>query len=598
MLRSGYRTRNDDYERLLRHYVPRNDGRGKMYADVVVLTYQSPEIGIYTYQIPSELKNSIKVGQLVEVPFGSRAPYGIVIAIKAIEPTNVIKIRPIIGLALAKPLLLPYQIELLRWMANYYAAPLVNCLEAMLPPLTRKSLIVNGSSGQKIHPINDKQSTMNQTLVLVPSINRIPETLAKFPQAKNYVLFHNQLKVSEIFAAWMQIITGEVDFIFGSRSAIFSPCPSLAKIIIFDEHDGAYKDERSPYFDTLLVAEKIQKLTSAKLEIIDSAPKITTYFSHDNDLQIPKNPLPKTVVVSMIDERNAGNKSPISDVLSNLLVRNYKSGGKSLLFLNKKIESGQYSCRNCNHQAYVKVRPASCPNCNSPDLFFYSLNIASLSNLVRVIVPSVGIKLIAEGVSPALSGAPIHIATSTIFYAQTIAKYELVAHIAPDNVANIPDFNSAEKAYAQITNLKKITAKNGVLILQTYNPDSTTIKSAASGDYQRFAKEQQDMRKTLTYPPYAILVKLTIRGTNLDKLSQKAQSLFTLLDEFKDNSTFILGPYQPFFAKNPPRYNIILKKKLESFSLGEREKATRDLTPLLAKINPDWQIIIDPDSLN
>ena len=137
-----------------------------------------------------------------------------------------------------------------------------------------------------------------------------------------------------------------------------------------------------------------------------------------------------------------------------------------------------------------------------------------------------------------------------------------------------------------------------MLILQTYNPDSTTIKSAASGDYQRFAKEQQDMRKTLTYPPYAILVKLTIRGTNLDKLSQKAQSLFTLLDEFKDNSTFILGPYQPFFAKNPPRYNIILKKKLESFSLGEREKATRDLTPLLAKINPDWQIIIDPDSLN
>ena len=115
-----------------------------MYADVVVLTYQAPDIGIFTYQIPSELKNSTKVGHLVEVPFGNRAPYGIVIAIKSIEPKNIIKIRPIIGLALAKPLLLPYQIELLKWMSNYYHAPFVNCLKAILPELPRKALNAKG----------------------------------------------------------------------------------------------------------------------------------------------------------------------------------------------------------------------------------------------------------------------------------------------------------------------------------------------------------------------------------------------------------------------------------------------------------------------
>ena len=50
-----------------------------MYAQVVVLTYQSPEIDSYTYEVPKKLKGSIKSGQLVEVPFGKRNPAGIVL---------------------------------------------------------------------------------------------------------------------------------------------------------------------------------------------------------------------------------------------------------------------------------------------------------------------------------------------------------------------------------------------------------------------------------------------------------------------------------------------------------------------------------------
>lgn len=285
-------------------------------------------------------------------------------------------------------------------------------------------------------------------------------------------------------------------------------------------------------------------------------------------------------------------------MLSDFLKRNYRAGGKSLLFLNKKIESGQYFCRNCKHQSYARVKPATCPNCNSQDLFFYSLNIASLANLVRQIIPHVPIKLIAEGISPALAQAPVHIATSTIFYAQNVAKYQFVAHIAPDNVLNAPDFTSAEKVYTQVAGLKKLLAKNGILLLQTYNPQNTTLKSAANNDYQNFAKDQLDLRKALTYPPYALLVKLTIKGNNLEKLSQKAQSIFSLLSESKNDTTMILGPYQSFFTQRNPRYNIILKKKIDSFDLVDREKALADLKPILAKINPDWQIIVDPDTLN
>ena len=104
-----------------------------MYAQVVVLTYQSPDIDSYTYEIPNHLEKQIKIGQLIEIPFGKRTPLGIVLSIVNRPSTIVKNIKLINEIIFSVPLLLPYQIELLKWMSLYYIAPMVNCLEAMLP---------------------------------------------------------------------------------------------------------------------------------------------------------------------------------------------------------------------------------------------------------------------------------------------------------------------------------------------------------------------------------------------------------------------------------------------------------------------------------
>ena len=57
-----------------------------MYADIVVLTYQSPEIESYTYKVPKELEKQIKPGQLVQVPFGKRNPFGIIVTVRLRHP--------------------------------------------------------------------------------------------------------------------------------------------------------------------------------------------------------------------------------------------------------------------------------------------------------------------------------------------------------------------------------------------------------------------------------------------------------------------------------------------------------------------------------
>src|SRR3989339_2011067 len=424
-----------------------------MYAQVVVLTYQSPDIYSYIYDVPEKLESEIKIGQLVRVPFGKRTPMGIILSTDYRPQTADYQIKHINSVILQIPILLPYQIELLKWLAFYYHAPMVNCLEAMLPTLPSSQFRVHSSqtkqdfeasvnSEQRTQnqlSVNREPSTVNQTLVLVPTINRLPETMAEFPQAKNYSIYHNELKMSEKFAVWQKIISGHTDFVFGSRSAIFTPCPALSKIIIFDEHDGAYKDERSPYFDTLTIAEKLQPLTGANLQIIDSAPKITTYFSHKNDMKISESKN-MTTIVSMTDEKNKGNKSIVSDLLSSLILKAVARKEKTLLFLNKKRESGQFYCKTCRFHEFMPDAPQICPNCKSQDFFFNSLNIWSLAKTAKQIALNANINLITY-------------------------KYDLIAHILVDTTLNIADFSSPEKTFTQITNLKNLTKPNGRFIL-------------------------------------------------------------------------------------------------------------------------------------
>src|SRR3990167_9869192 len=99
-----------------------------MYAQVVVLTYQPPDIDSYTYEIPKNLEKEIKIGQLVEIPFGKRNPNGIIIDTSYQLPvtSNHVKIKSVSAIIFPQPLLLPYQIELLKWMREYYLAPMVN----------------------------------------------------------------------------------------------------------------------------------------------------------------------------------------------------------------------------------------------------------------------------------------------------------------------------------------------------------------------------------------------------------------------------------------------------------------------------------------
>jgi primosomal protein N' (replication factor Y) len=91
----------------------------------------SPSFQLFTYELPPELEDVVRPGHLVWAPFGHQEVQGFVLAhVDAAARAT----RPISRLARPEPVLTDAQLELAKWIADYYLAPLVETIKLFLPP--------------------------------------------------------------------------------------------------------------------------------------------------------------------------------------------------------------------------------------------------------------------------------------------------------------------------------------------------------------------------------------------------------------------------------------------------------------------------------
>jgi primosomal protein N' (replication factor Y) (superfamily II helicase) len=85
----------------------------------------------FTYKLPLTLQHRVAVGCRVLVPFGSRQLTGVVIGLGDSPPEG--RVREVLRLLDEEPVLDAKLLDLGRWIARYYCAPLGDTLRAMTP---------------------------------------------------------------------------------------------------------------------------------------------------------------------------------------------------------------------------------------------------------------------------------------------------------------------------------------------------------------------------------------------------------------------------------------------------------------------------------
>lgn len=101
----------------------------------------------FTYWVPWSLRDQVLPGKRVLVPLGNRVTRGFVIEIEPGDEAQ--DLKPIMDVLDEKPILDSEMLELARWLADYYLAPLSRVVKAMFPSALDnpdKEILVPGDS--------------------------------------------------------------------------------------------------------------------------------------------------------------------------------------------------------------------------------------------------------------------------------------------------------------------------------------------------------------------------------------------------------------------------------------------------------------------
>jgi primosomal protein N' (replication factor Y) len=144
--------------------------------------------GTFTYAIPPELRDAVRLGSRVEVPFGAKRNTGFVVALSDAGPEGS-KIKPIRAvLDDDEPALLPEIIELCRWAAEYYIAPLGEMLRVALPANMsargRRELVLVGDESM-ISAAFTSEQILDADLPLIEELRRRPLPFATALEASS-----------------------------------------------------------------------------------------------------------------------------------------------------------------------------------------------------------------------------------------------------------------------------------------------------------------------------------------------------------------------------------------------------------------------------
>ena len=473
-------------------------------------------------------------------------------------------------------------------------------------------------------------------IVLVPEIALTPQLIAEFSQSfSDIILSHSRQTESERHQAWLEALHSEQPrVVIGPRSALFLPLAKVGAIIIDEAHEPSFKQDQSPKYSALRVAAVLGKHHGTPSIQGSATPLVSEHFlatrSNSPIISLPeraqKATSPEVTIVDMTLRTNFMQHRFLSNILLQRIKNNLQDHRQTLLFHNRRGSASTTLCTNCGWSAscprcFVPFTlhadkhilrchicnntasvPTSCPLCKEPDIVHKGLGTKLIeSELVRLF-PSAKIARFDSDTDSSQTldkryqqlydgNIDIIIGTQTIVKGLDLPKLSTVGVIQADAGLALPDFMSRERTFqllAQVVGRVGRTNDKTSVVIQSYQPQDSTIAYGVSQNYTEFYKSELTQRRKGHFPPYTHLLKLTCIYKTEASAIKNSQKQFTRLKQDYPN-THLFGPSPAFYERQRDtyRWQIIVKSP---------NRAT-----LLEIINSlpstHWQYDIDPISL-
>lgn len=505
---------------------------------------------------------------------------------------------------------------------------------------------VTGSGKTEIYLSLAKKALSEKkgVLVLIPEIALTDQMANRFYSffKDTIAILNSSLSDSRRYEEYRRIVSGEAKIVLGTRSAIFSPVQNLGLIIIDEEHSNTYKQDSSPFYDAITVAQMRKEIEGVQVVLGSATPRIVDNVRAERKIFVPvvlntrfsKNQERDLIVVdaSLPQAFDPSKSSLISRRLFEEIEKTLSRKEQAMVLINRRGYAPLFLCRNCHatavcpncgiplnyhkrtnellcHHCGYRINASSfqCPACGGKDFLPLGYGTERAYEDLVTFFPRAKVLRLDSDIagnerrheileSFSLGEADILIGTQVIAKGHDFPNVTLAAMLDADSSLRLPSYMASEETFdlvSQFVGRSGRGSKKGRVLIQTYCPDNDVIRLASRQDYEAFYQHELAERRKFQYPPFVFLALVTVRAMDYDRCTEASLDIKNLFLSHVGNKRInIYGPSSPYIPYINGRYyrNILLKYKVQA----EAHELLSSLK-VFRMANKDVEVTIDVD---
>jgi primosomal protein N' (replication factor Y) len=446
--------------------------------------------------------------------------------------------------------------------AQVAAGAAINAAAGRYQCLLLHGVTGSGKTEVYLRAIEEVIARDGQVLVLVPEIGLTPQLVTRFEGRLNapVAVMHSELNETERLCAWQAARTGLAAVVIGTRSAVYTPMPRLALIIVDEEHDASFKQQDGFRYHARDVAIKRARLEGLSVLLGSATPALESLHNAQQGryqlLSLPERAgAAQPPRVTLLDLKRLKLNEGLSPPLIEALHARLQRQEQSLLFLNRRGFAPVLMCHDCGwlapcrrcdarltiHQRSRQLRchhcgaevplPASCPSCGSGNLHGIGEGTERIENALTRLFPQARIERIDRDSTRRKGSleaklrrvhageADILVGTQMLTKGHDFPNLTLVGVLNADQGLYSADFRSEERLVQQLVQVAGRAGradKLGEVLIQTFHPDNPVFAALAHHDYLEFGRYALAERAAAHYPPFAHLALLRAESPKPD----------------------------------------------------------------------------------
>ena len=457
----------------------------------------------------------------------------------------------------------------------------------------------SGKTDVYLAAIRDTLDAGGSAAVLVPEMSLVPQIADRLRAVigDELAVQHSGLSAGERHDEWGRMLRGEARVAIGTRSAAFAPLARLRLIVVDEEHDGGYKSDRTPRYDTRWVARRRAQLTGARVILGSATPDLVSLArvrgGHAERARLVERRVggvPSIEIADLRAELAAGNRSIFSTSLADALGALRRGSEQAVLLINRRGAATFILCRDCgeslrcpdcdlpfvyhidggslrcHHCGRSSVPTDRCPSCGSARIRYFGAGTQRVEAELRQRWPGLRIgRLDSDALAARRGFESVYDdfrdgRTDVLVGTQLAAKgldqptVTLAAVVAADVTLNLPDYRAAERTFQLVAQVAGRAGRGplpGRVIVQTYSPGHYAVKAAAALDVDGFADDELLRRRLLGYPPFSVIARLLVADPDRARAEDRGRRA---AEAVAGADVEVLGPLPSYVARRAGRY--------------------------------------------